>query len=244
MKNIKEREREFHNNRYLDNNRKWLSNVYVFAKSSKTFFSNMVTNIRSGDNVLEIGCGITSINKNVAEIGANVTIIDISEKAIEITKRKLINDKLNISCMVMDAENLTFNNNSFDLVYGSGILHHLNIEKAITEINRVLKNGGKAIFYEPLGHNILVNLFRGITPSLRTEDEHPLLKEDLRVIKRFFPKTKFYYFYLFSLFCIPFNKISSFERLSNMIERLDKYLNQVFPWLQKYNWITIIEIEK
>ncbi len=86
----------------------------------------------------------------------------------------------------MDAENLKFNDHTFDLVYGSGILHHLSIEKAIVEIKRVLKKDGRAIFYEPLGHNIFINIFRLLTPSLRSEDEHPLLIKDLELIKRTF----------------------------------------------------------
>lgn len=143
----------------------------------------------------------------------------------------------------MDAENLKFNDNSFDLIYGSGILHHSSIGKAIGEIKRVLTKGGKAVFYEPLGHNVLINIFRTLTPSLCSEDEHPLLIKDLKLIKYNFPHTKFHYFYFLSLITIPFVKFPLIKGLTSFINRIDKLLNKIFPFIKRYNWITIIEIK-
>ena len=207
--NIKEREKKFHNDRYIDDKRKVLSDAYTFAQSSKTLFINLVTlfinlvtNVNSDDHVLEIGCGTNTISERIVNIGANVTIVDISEKAIEIAKQNIQEGIINISCVVMDAENLKFNDQSFNLIYGSGILHHLSIEKAIFEIKRVLKQGGKAVFYEPLGHNLFINIFRLLTPRLRSKDEHPLLVADLKLIENNFPNTRFHFFYLFSLIAL------------------------------------------
>ena len=243
-KDRKVREANFHDQRYSDDKRKILSPIYDFAKNSKILFKDIVTDINPGDNILEIGCGASAISDQIVNIGANVTIIDISKKAIEIAKQNIHDDIKNIRCMVMDAENLQFSDNSFDLIYGRGILHHLSIEKAIFEIKRVLKNGGKAIFYEPLGHNLFINIFRLLTPRLRSKDEHPLLVKDLKLIENNFPNTRFHFFYLFSLISLLFSKFKLFNRLTKMIERLDIYLNRVFPFLRKYNWITIIEITK
>ena len=228
--NIKEREREFHNNRYINDKRKVLSDVYTFAQSSKTFFNNLATNVNSDDNVLEIGCGTNRLSKEIVDLGANVTIIDISEQAIEIAKQNSQQDKINLNCLVMDAENIKFNDDSFNLIYGSGILHHLSIEKAIFEIKRILKKGGKAVFYEPLGHNLFINIFRLLTPRLRSKDEHPLLVEDLKLIKNNFPNTRFHFFYLISIIFLPFIKFKLFNKLTNVLERLDVYLNKVFPF--------------
>ena len=188
----KVREKIFHDQRYCEDKRGILFPIYDFAKNSKIVFKDIVTDINSRDNILEIGCGTNTISKRIVDIGANVTIIDISEKAIEIAKQHFQEDINNINCIVMDAENLEFNDHSFDLIYGSGILHHLSIKKAIIEIKRVLKKDGKAVFYEPLGHNIFINIFRYFTPKLRTKDEHPLLMEDLKLIKNNFPHTKFH----------------------------------------------------
>ena len=238
----KVREKIFHDQRYCEDKRGILSPIYDFAKNSKIVFKDIVTDINSRDNILEIGCGTNTISKRIVDIGANVTIIDISEKAIEIAKQHFQEDINNINCIVMDAENLEFNDHSFDLIYGSGILHHLSIEKAIIEIKRVLKKDGKAVFYEPLGHNIFINIFRYFTPKLRTKDEHPLLMEDLKLIKNNFRHTKFHYFYFLSLITIPFLKFPIFKGLTRFINRIDKLLNKIFPFIKKYNWVTIIEI--
>ena len=240
--NNKVREAKFHDQRYSEDKRKILSPIYDFAKSSKTIFRDLVTNINSWDNVLEIGCGTGTISECIAEQGASITIIDISEKAIEIAEEQFQDKSVKINCVVMDAENLKFNDHTFDLVYGSGILHHLSIEKAIVEIKRVLKKDGRAIFYEPLGHNIFINIFRSLTPSLRSEDEHPLLIKDLELIKEHFPLTKFHYFYFLSLITIPIVKIPFFNRLISLINCVDELLNKMFPFIKKYNWVTIVEI--
>ena len=150
----------------------WKYSKWRERRMFKKFIINPL-GIKRGLRVLEIGCGVNSINKSIVDMGAVVTVIDLSEQAILINKRNTPNDVNNINYLVMDAEKLGFDDNSFDLIYGSGILHHLRIDKVIVEINRVLKKGGKALFYEPLGHNVFINIFRLITPSFRSEDEHP-----------------------------------------------------------------------
>src|SRR3546814_1101008 len=80
----------------------------------------------------------------------------------------------------MNAEAMTFPDDSFDLVFGSGIIHHLDIDRAFGEIARVLRPGGRAVFIEPLGLNPAIELYRRFTPSARTPDEHPLLRRDFR----------------------------------------------------------------
>jgi len=64
-------------------------------------------------------------------------------------------------------------------VCGSGTLHHLYIDAAFKELVRVLKPNGCVVFFEPLGHNFLINLYRKLTPSMHSEDEHPLLAKML-----------------------------------------------------------------
>ena len=50
--------------------------------------------------------------------------------------------------------------NRFDIIYGTGILHHLNLKACLDEIERILKPGGKFVFIEPLGTNPVINLYR------------------------------------------------------------------------------------
>ena len=79
----------------------------------------------------------------------------------------------------MDAHDLQFDEGTFDLVIGNGILHHLDLDVSTNEILRVLKPNGRAVFLEPLSANPLLMVFRWLTPKARTEDESPLSRNEL-----------------------------------------------------------------
>ncbi len=98
-----------------------------------------------GNDVLEIGCGAGLVASDIAKSGANLTAIDLTSQAIEITKSRFQMENLDGSIMQMDAENLSFDDSSFDFVVSWGVIHHSgNMEKIISEIHRVLRPGGKA----------------------------------------------------------------------------------------------------
>jgi ubiquinone/menaquinone biosynthesis C-methylase UbiE len=92
----------------------------------------------------------------------------------------------------MDAHNLEFADQSFDMVFGVAILHHLDISRAIPEIHRVLCKGGKIVFVEPLRHNPVARLVRWFTPHARTPDEQPLGRSELRLLSRNFEVNNYY----------------------------------------------------
>ena len=93
--------------------------------------------------VLEIGVGLGADHQKFIEAGANVCGIDLTERAIENTKTRLKLFGLESCLRVGDAEQLEFNDNSFEVVYSWGVIHHSpNTQKAINEIYRVLETGG------------------------------------------------------------------------------------------------------
>jgi len=95
-------------------------------------------------NVLEVGCGAGSDLLRFAQGGANVTGIDLSPHSagLALSRLRLYNCSGTIGNA--DAENLPFKNDTFDLVYSWGVLHHTpDTERALNEILRVLKPGGK-----------------------------------------------------------------------------------------------------
>ena len=81
---------------------------------------------------------------------------------------------------VMDAHRLALERDSFDLVYGGGILHHLDMRKTIAEVLRVLRPGGSMLFYEPLALNPFGTIVRWLTPHRRTPDETPFGLREIR----------------------------------------------------------------
>jgi len=98
-----------------------------------------------GLKTLEIGVGLGSDHQKLAEAGARLHGIDLTERAINHTKRRFELIDLESQLEVGDAENLRFQDEQFDAVYSWGVLHHSpNTKKAIREVHRVLKRGGIA----------------------------------------------------------------------------------------------------
>ncbi len=98
-----------------------------------------------GKRVLEIGVGLGADHQQFAQAGADLFGVDLTDRAIEHTKRRLGAFNLQSTLAKGDAENLTFASDTFDVVYSWGVLHHSpNTPKAIQEVHRVLKPGGVA----------------------------------------------------------------------------------------------------
>ena len=98
-----------------------------------------------GLRVLEIGVGLGADHQKFAEAGAVLYGIDLTERAVEHTSKRLAEFGLNAKVKRGDAESLEFQDGFFDQVYSWGVLHHSpNTPTAISEVWRVLKIGGIA----------------------------------------------------------------------------------------------------
>ena len=99
-----------------------------------------------GLRVLEIGCGLGTDGAQFAKAGAYYAGVDLTEAAIELARKRFELSGLEGEFRVADAEKLDFTDESFDLVYSHGVLHHTpDTARAVQEIHRVLKPGGRAI---------------------------------------------------------------------------------------------------
>lgn len=95
--------------------------------------------------VLEIGVGLGADHQRFAEAGARLTGIDLTPRAVEHTGRRFTLFGLKTELRVGDAEALPYADSSFDCVYSWGVLHHSpDTPRAIDEVHRVLRPGGKA----------------------------------------------------------------------------------------------------
>lgn len=98
-----------------------------------------------GLRVLEIGCGIGTDGLQFAKAGAIYTGVDLTEAAVELAQKNFSSAGVSGEFKVADAEHLDFPDESFDLVYSHGVLHHTpDIQAAVKEVYRVLKRGGRA----------------------------------------------------------------------------------------------------
>ena len=114
-----------------------------------------------GLKVLEIGCGLGTDGAQFAEAGADYTGVDLTSAAVELARKRFELFDLPGKFQTADAENLDFGDESFDLVYSHGVLHHTpDTQKAIEEIHRVLRPGGRAVvmLYHRDSYNYRVNI--------------------------------------------------------------------------------------
>jgi ubiquinone/menaquinone biosynthesis C-methylase UbiE len=96
--------------------------------------------------LLEIGCGVGIDLIRFAQGGAIVTGVDLAETSIELAGQNFTQNGLQADLRVMNGEALTFEDNSFDVVYAHGVLQYTaNPRQMIREMYRVLKPGGEAI---------------------------------------------------------------------------------------------------
>jgi SAM-dependent methyltransferase len=239
-----EREASFHDEAFAGDARAAAGKYYTAARAAKAAYGEALHRGAGNRDVLEYGCGRGSAAFDLASAGDRVTGIDISTVGIDEARQR--GEELGLSSSLrferMDAERLDAPDAAFDLVCGSGILHHLDLDRALPEIRRVLRPGGRAVFFEPLGHNPLINLYRRLTPRMRTEDEHPLRMADVRTICDAFATARTGWFGLFSLAAAPL-KPSAASPLLRALQGLDALVLGL-PFLRRYAWIVVLDLTR
>jgi ubiquinone/menaquinone biosynthesis C-methylase UbiE len=126
---------------YFDAIEDYRYNIYAPWMKQLIGFDNY-----SGKRLLEVGCGTGSDSLQFARGGVVFTGVDLTPRSIEIARKRFEVYQQQGEFVLSDAENLDFPDESFDVVYSFGVIHHTpDTERAATEIHRVLKRGGKAI---------------------------------------------------------------------------------------------------
>lgn len=249
MEARKQQEREFHDFLRSDDLKKdktfhqhYTSNCKYYAvdRANRSFCEEWLRERCSNKRVLDYCCGEGDYSVIAAKYGGYTVGIDISEvsirKCVERAKREGYDAKT--SFMIMDAEELKFDDDSFDIIICAGVLHHLDLARAFSELARVVKPAGEIICMEALRHNPLIQLYRRLTPHLRTpyEINHILGMKDVHLSRSFFRKIEVRFFHLATLLAIPFRKLPIFSSLLSLLEKIDGLLLKN-SWFQKQAWM-------
>ena len=134
-----------------------------------------------GERVLDMGCGEGKETYELAARGLTVISTDLSHVQLDRARQK-VRDELpgaRAYFVQANAEELPFAAGAFGVIYGKAILHHLDLDLAAAEVDRLLPAGGRGAFAEPLARHPLIRLGRRLTPRLRTKDERPFGLEEM-----------------------------------------------------------------
>jgi len=98
---------------------------------------------------MELGCGTGFFLLNLMQSGVakKGSVTDLSPGMVKVALRNAENLGLDVDGRVADAERIPYDDNTFDLVVGHAVLHHIpDVEQALSEVLRVLKPGGRFVF--------------------------------------------------------------------------------------------------
>jgi SAM-dependent methyltransferase len=100
----------------------------------------------SGKSVLDFGCGHGYVLGHYARHGAHVSGLDVTDRAVELSRSRFDLLGLTGSFAVTDGTSAPFDDESFDIVCSMGVLHHIpDPAPVVAELGRVLKPGGELI---------------------------------------------------------------------------------------------------
>ncbi len=164
-----------------------------------TMYALMPTADMRGKNVLVVGCGFGDDALRLAKLGAKVSAFDLSPDSLLIARELARREHLQIAFDEMPAEQMSYADNSFDVILARDILHHVDIEATMREIVRVARPDARLVVNEIYSHSITDTIRRSalvekfIYPQMQrliygpgkpyiTEDERKLSERDLKQV--------------------------------------------------------------
>ena len=221
----------------------------------KFYFVNRIANEKyesfladlAGQRAVVVGssdCGVTPL----ARRGVYAEGIDISSVSIEKLQKSIEEEGLQkfASARVMNAEDLSYDSRSIDIITCSGVLHHIDTDKALQSWARCIKTTGSVVMFEPLALHPLAAIFRWLTPSMRTPDEHPLRARDFAIMEKYYGRVERFDYGLFTPICAGLAVIPGLRWLAGKLlpvfEKLDSGTLKVLPFLRNFCWLTVVKL--
>ncbi|MGH7546742.1 MAG: class I SAM-dependent methyltransferase [Gemmatimonadales bacterium] len=144
-----------------------------------------------GTMFLDYACGNGLWTLAAAQAGAALAVgIDLSPVSLEGAQQRA--EAAGVAgrtrFLQRDCEDTGFPDQSFDACLCSGMLHHLDLTRAFAELHRIMRAGGRILCSEALAYNPIIQLYRRLTPQLRTpwETDHILSMKQVHMAERWF----------------------------------------------------------
>ena len=239
-----------------------LARLHLFSPSAfeNRYAAGVMGDLR-GRRVLDLGCGWGEDAVWFAEQGASTVGIDISPKMLALTmglaSRRGVGGA--VAFVRAAAEALPFPDGSFDIVFGRGTLHHVDVSATLDEGYRVLKGGGLAVFSEPLADNPVLNVYRRLNRSIRSPMETPIRRRDFARIAAAFDSFEHAEFKLVALAVLAWHYVKlkltgafhagwfrdldygiACRRCYRCAQQIDGILLRLFPRLGRWCWLTVM----
>lgn len=200
-----------------------------------------------GRTVLDFGCGSGQSAVALRARGARLIALDISPHLLEVARKRLEAHALtgDTEFVLASGHQMPIPDASVDVVFGSAILHHLDLRHAATEVHRVLRPGGYAVFKEPVRESRLFVLLRRLFPN-RSEDispyEYPLSRSQLRTFREPFVAGPSRRFEL--PVTVLLKKLSASAGLRSLSRRLDRGALRIMPFLGAWAGVEVFLVRK
>jgi SAM-dependent methyltransferase len=220
---------------------------YTISSASQDYVNHWLGLHVPGKVFLDYACGNGGLTIKAGKLGAQVSIgLDISDVSIKNARASAQAEGLADRCFFIqgDCEATELPDSSVDVVLCTGMLHHLDLNRAYPELFRILKPGGRLLAVEAFGHNPAIQLYRNLTPHLRTdwEKRHILKRRDIRHAQRFgFAYGEIRYWHLFALGAVPFRNTVLFPALRRTMDLFDRIALSL-PGIRLMAWQVTFEL--
>lgn len=216
---------------------------YPWPDSFKYMFS-LVGDV-AGKDVLDCGAGTGWGSIILARKGAKKVIaIDVSDGMLALLRKLAqINGVGEIIQTQKSAiEDAVFEQQLFDIIFCSDVLHHADLQEAMSRIYKWLKPGGIAVFSEPLANSRFLTAIRRLVPvkSIGTDTERGLNLKEIKDQTTRFPELTFKEFQLFS----RLDRIIKNQAIRKALLSFDSWILEHFPALRYFARIIVFRVRK
>ena len=190
-----------------------------------------------GKSVLVVGCGFGDDALRLAKLGAKVSAFDLSPESLQIARGLATREGLDIAFDEMPAENLAYQDSSFDCIVARDIFHHVDIPRTMLELVRVARPNARFVLNEIYSHSMTDKVRKSsfvekvLYPRMQksiygpgkpyiTEDERKLSETDLAEIKRSLRGVEIEKFFNFLVTRIVPDRFDSLCRADRAVLRL------------------------